>query len=139
MYLICLENPAVDGNTEFLLTSATRDADPPVFTLSFNVTTGSPSNVICTVGNSTFDIEGTDLRREVISAIDPIRVSVTVTLRTREPGSYKCQVIGAPGLAHADTIPLIITGMINLNTDSNSIITLSFSHWHSNKPDSNEN
>ena len=122
MHLICLENLAVDGNTEFLLTSTTRDADPPVFTLSFNVTTGSPLAVICTVGNSTFNIEGTDLRREVINATDPIQVSVTATLRTREPGSYLCQVGGAPELTRAYTIPLIITGMINLIIDSNSII-----------------
>ena len=118
MYLICLEIPAVDGNTEFLLTSTTRDADPPVFTLSFIVTTGSPSIVSCTVGNSMFDIEGADLRREVINAIDPIQVSVTATLRTREPGSYQCQVRGAPGLSLAENIPLNITGMINLLIDN---------------------
>ena len=123
MYLICLESPAVDGSTTFSLTSTTRDADPPVFTLTFNVTTGSPLSVICTVGNSTFDINGTDLRREVINAIDPIQVSVTATHRTREPGSYQCQVSGAPELTHAYTVPLIITGKINLITaDSNSII-----------------
>ena len=126
MYLICLENPAVDGNTEFFLTSTTKDADLPVFTLSFNVTTGSPLSVSCTVGNNTFDINGTNLRREVINAIDSIQVSVTATLRTREPGSYQCQIsTGVTGLARADTIPLIITGMINLITDSNSIIVFS--------------
>ena len=126
MYLICVESPAIDENIQFFLISTTRDADPPVFTLSFNVTTRPPLSVICFVSNSTFDINGTDLRREVINAIDPIRVSVTVTLRTREPGSYQCEVsTGAPELTRADTIPLIITGMNNLITDSNNIIIFS--------------
>ena len=122
MYPICVESPAIDENTQFFLISTTRDADPPVFTLSFNVTTRPPLTVSCTVGNSTFDIEGTDLRREVINAIDPIQVSVTATLRTRESGSCQCEVsTRVPELFHADTVPLNITGINDLLTDSNSI------------------
>ena len=78
-------------NLEFSLLS-TRDANPPVFTLYFNVTNTPPTTVTCSVNDNTFNITENDLNRVPDISTDSIRVGVTVTIRRREAGEYSCTV-----------------------------------------------
>ena len=78
-------------NLEFSLLS-TRDANPPVFTLYFNVTDTPPTTVTCSVNDNTFNITENDLNRVPDISTAPIRVAVTVTIRRREAGEYSCTV-----------------------------------------------
>ena len=71
---------------------STRNANPPVFTLYFNVTNTPPTTVTCSVNNNTFNITEEDLNRVPDISTDPIRVTVTVTIRRREAGEYTCTV-----------------------------------------------
>ena len=106
-----LENPAIERNTDFSLNSTTRDADPPVFTLSFNVTKRPPTNVSCTVSGNQFNIDDEDLKRIVIDALDPLRVLVIVTVRMRKSGIYQCTVTtGVAVLADAMSMSVTLTG-----------------------------
>ena len=106
-----LENPAIGKSTDFSLISTTRDADPPVFTLSFNVTKRPPTNVSCTVNGSQFNIDDEDLKRNVIDAIDPLQVLVIVTVRMRKPGIYQCTVTtGVAGLTDVMSMSVTVTG-----------------------------
>ena len=103
-----------------LLSTKPRDADPPAFTLSFNVTVAPPTNVTCQVDGTPVDVA--DLSREVISAqyLPPNtaspKTSVTVTLRTRQAGNYQCtvSVFRASGnnLVSDATSPISISGRI---------------------------
>ena len=106
-----LENPAIGNSTDFSLISTTRDTDPPVFTLSFNVTKRPPTSVSCTVNNSQFNIDHEDLKRNVINAIDHLQVLVIVTVRMRKPGIYQCTVTtGVAGLTDATSMSVTVTG-----------------------------
>ena len=107
-----LESPAIGKSTDFSLISTTRDADPPVFTLSFNVTKRPPTNVSCTVNGSQFNIDDDeDLKRNVIDAIDPLQVLVIVTVRMRKPGIYQCTVTtGVAVLNDATSMSVSVTG-----------------------------
>ena len=78
-------------NLEFSLLS-TRDANPPVFRLYFNVTDTPPTTVTCSVNDNTFNITENDLNRVPDISTAPIRVGVTVTIRRREVGEYSCTV-----------------------------------------------
>ena len=82
------------GNMSLSLISTPRYVDPPVFNLIFTVTDGPPTNVTCTGPNS-FSIDETsdDLSREVVSV--GMATLVTVTVRMREEGDYKCTVFNA--------------------------------------------
>ena len=83
----------VGDETAFTLVSTARDTDPPVFTLSFNVTDIPPSIVTCTVNATTIDIPDEDIDRHVIEVVYPnARVLVTVTIRSRQSGSYQCTI-----------------------------------------------
>ena len=81
----------VDHNKdlEFSLLS-TRDANPPVFTIYFEVTNTPPTTVTCSVNDNLFNITEDDLYRVPEIFTDPIRVAVTVTIRRREAGEYTC-------------------------------------------------
>ena len=106
-----LENPATGESTDFSLISTTRDADPPVFTLSFNVTERPPTNVSCTVNDSQFNIDDEDLKRNVINAKDPLQVLVIVTVRIRKSGIYQCTVTtGVAVLNDTTSISVTVTG-----------------------------
>ncbi len=95
---------------EFSLVSSSSDTDQPVFTLSFNVTNVPPTTVQCYVNNTIIDIEYVD--RLVIMAEDPVRVLVTVTINSRQSGTYHCNVdADSAGGARTDTDPLDITGL----------------------------
>ena len=82
----------------FIPSTKPRDANPPEFTLSFNVIIAPPTYVTCQVDNTPVDV--VDLSREVTAglyipsgagATSPM-TSVNVTLRTREAGDYQCTV-----------------------------------------------
>ena len=104
------------GDMSLSLISTPRYVDPPVFNLSFTVTDGPPTNVTCTGPNS-FSIDETsdDLSREVVSV--GMATLVTVTVRMREEGDYKCTVFNAR----------VEDGTINgvLATNSSSSISVS--------------
>ena len=68
-------------------------ADPPVFSLSFNVTNASPTSVSCSVNDNHFNISENDIIRTIESSEDPINVQVSVLIRMRVPGVYQCTVI----------------------------------------------
>ena len=82
------------GDMSLSLISTPRYVDPPVFNLIFTVTDGPPTDVTCRGPNS-FSIDETsdDLSREVVSV--GMATLVTVTVRMREEGDYKCTVFNA--------------------------------------------
>ena len=69
-----------------------RDANPPVFTFYFEVTSTPPTTVTCSINNNTFNITEKDLNHVPEITADPIRVGVTVTIRRREAGEYSCTI-----------------------------------------------
>ena len=73
---------------------STRDANPPVFTLTFNVSNGPPTDVNCTVGSNPFTIASGDLSRVVVNGTSSV-TQVTVTVRMRQAGTYQCTVSNA--------------------------------------------
>lgn len=70
---------------------STRDANPPVFTLSFNVSDGPPTNVTCTDGTNPLTINSNDLSRVIVNGPESV-TQVTVTVRMRQAGIYQCTV-----------------------------------------------
>ena len=62
---------------------STRVANPPVFTLTFNVTDGPPTNVTCTDGSNLFTIASVDLSCEVVNGPKSV-TQVTVTVKMRQ-------------------------------------------------------
>ena len=94
MYILYfLDGPLVNRNKdlEFTLLS-TRDTNPPVFALYFEVINTPPTTVTCSVNDNTFNITEKDLNREPKMSTDPIRVTVIATIRKREAGKYTCTV-----------------------------------------------
>ena len=95
----CIEPPTIPNNElEFQLLSSV-DTDPKVFSLSFNVTNRSPTNVTCSINGNQFNIPENDLIRTVIrredNTTDPslsILVQVSVIVRMRVSGLYQCFV-----------------------------------------------
>ena len=79
-----------DGFSFQLLSSV--GADPPVFSLSFNVTNRPPTNVTCDIDGNQFIISDDDLSCIVIKSEDPITVQVSVIVRVRVAGVYQCFV-----------------------------------------------
>ena len=73
---------------------STRDANPPVFTLTFNVSDGPPTNVTCTDGSNPFTIANGDLSRVIVNRTGSV-TQVTVTVRMRQAGTYQCTVSNA--------------------------------------------
>ena len=102
---------SITGQPTFTLVS-TRDADPPVFTLTFVVANRPPTNVTCNVDDVMFNIPNEDLSREVQSSEDPIHVQVIVTVRMRQEGSYQCTVSNdAPNGNTATSQAVTVTGV----------------------------
>ena len=114
-------NPVV---TELLYISSTkpRDTDPPELILSFNVMVVPPTYVTCQVESTPVDVAV--LSREVTAGlyIPPSTASpvtnVTVTLRTRQAGNYKCTVsvyrASGNNLTDNTTSPINISGRITM-------------------------
>ena len=73
---------------------STRDANPPVFTLTFNVSNGPPTDVNCTDGSNPFTIASGDLSRVVVNGPRFV-TQVTMTVRMRQAGTYQCTVSNA--------------------------------------------
>ena len=73
---------------------STRDTNPPVFTLTFNVSDGPPTDVNCTDGSNPFTIASGDLSRVVVNGTGSV-TQVTVTVRMRQAGTYQCTVSNA--------------------------------------------
>ena len=73
---------------------STRNANPPVFTLTFNVSNGPPTDVNCTYGSNPFTIASGDLSRVVVNGPGSV-TQVTVTVRMRQAGTYRCTVSNA--------------------------------------------
>ena len=96
------------------LISTPRYVDPPVFTLSFTVTNGPPTDVTCT-GPNAFSITQTsdDLSREVVN--NGIATLVTVTVRMREGGTYQCSVSNARVVEGTINGATAIAGSSSLN------------------------
>ena len=86
-----LAGPMVDPSMQFSLVSP-READPPVFILSFNSTQGPPTEVNCTVDGDPVDIPAEDLSQVVHGFTIPSLVEVAVTFRQRRGGEYNCTV-----------------------------------------------
>ena len=103
---------SIERETNFTLLSKSRDADPPVFTLTFDVNRRPPTNVTCTVDNIMFNIPNEDLSREVLVSEDPISVQVIVTIGMRQGGTYQCTVSNdAPFGNTATTQVITVTGI----------------------------
>ena len=73
---------------------STKDANPPVFTLSFNVSDGPPTDVTCTDGTNSLTIDSSDLSRVIVNGPQSI-TQVTVTVRMRLAGIYQCTISNA--------------------------------------------
>ena len=73
---------------------STRDANPPVFTLTFNVSDGPPTDVNCTDRSNPFTIASGDMSRVVVNGPGSV-TQVTVTVRMRQAGTYQCTVSNA--------------------------------------------
>jgi hypothetical protein len=84
------DGPDADPSMMFSLIS-TRDANPPVFTLSFNVSDGPPTDVTCTDGTNPLTITSSDLSRVIVNGPGSV-TQVTVTVRMRQAGTYQCTV-----------------------------------------------
>ena len=92
IYLI-IDGPDTDFSMKLSLIS-TRDANPPVFTLSFNVSDGPPTNVTCIDGTNPLTIDSSDLSRVIVNGPQSV-TQVTVTVRMRQAGIYQCTVSNA--------------------------------------------
>ena len=103
---------SIERETNFTLVSTSRDADPPVFTLTFVVNRRPPTNVTCTVDNIMFNIPNEDLSREVLVSEDPISVQLIVTIGMRQGGTYQCTVSNdAPNGNTTTTQVITVTGI----------------------------
>ena len=84
--------PVVNSPVQFSLTSP-RDADPPQFTLSFNVSNAPATTVNCSVNDE--PIENMSVSRDILNSEPPTLTEVTVTIRQRSTGVYNCTVSNA--------------------------------------------
>ena len=111
---------SITTQTIFNLVSTSRDADPPLFTLTFVVDRRPPTDVTCTVqirdaGNPVvMNISYDDLSREVLVSEDPISVQVTITIGMRQGGTYQCTVFNDAPFGNTTTNQAInLTGNIS--------------------------
>ena len=103
---------AIERQPSFTLVSTSRDADPPVFTLTFVVNRRPPTIVTCTVDNIMFNIPNGNLSHEVLVSEDPISIQVIVTIGLRQGGTYQCTVSNdAPNGNTATTQVITVTGI----------------------------
>ena len=70
---------------------STKEANPPVFTLTFNVSDGPPTDVTCTDGKNLLTIASDDLSRVVVNGPGFV-TQVTVTVMMRQAATYQCSV-----------------------------------------------
>ena len=79
-FYLFLAGPVVNSPVQFSLTSP-RDADPPQFTLSFNVSNSPATTVNCSVNDE--PIENMSVSRDILDSEPPTLTEVTVTIRQR--------------------------------------------------------
>ena len=78
---------------------STRDIDPPIFTLNFEATNSPPTNVICFINDTPLNVNNYNISRKVLDG-SRSRTEVTVTVKTRLSGIYKCSVSNIKGNAN---------------------------------------
>ncbi|XP_019857587.1 PREDICTED: uncharacterized protein LOC109585878 [Amphimedon queenslandica] len=85
--------PMIDGSGSSFQLLSSVDADPPVFSLSFNVNNRPPTIVTCSVDNGTqFNVSDNDLIRTVTPVNNDVQVQVLAMFRMRVSGLYTCSV-----------------------------------------------
>ena len=102
------------GSCPFFQLLLSVDADPPVFSLSFNVTNRSPTIVTCFVNNQNqFNVSDNDLiHTDYTEAMsNSLLVQVSVIFRIRLSGLYTCFVT----TDRITTTPLISTSIVMRN------------------------
>ena len=84
----------IDGSSPSFQLLSSVDADPPVFSLSFNVMNRSPTIVTCSVDNGNqFNVSDNDLIRTIITNTNTeLEVQVLAIFEMRVSGLYKCSV-----------------------------------------------
>ena len=95
---------------------STRDSNPPVFTLGFNVSDGPPTDVTCTDGTNLLTIDSSDLSRVILNGSQSV-TQVTMTVRMRQAGIYQCTV------SNARVTDGIINGITAMNSSSSLSVT----------------
>ena len=143
MILHLLQHTAIPNlvlsEVSFILSSKGRDTDLPELILAFNVSVAPPTYVTCQVDSTPIDVA--ILSREVTAAeylppsiASPV-TSVSVTLRSRKAGNYKCtaSVFRSNGfnLSNATTSPISISGRMTL-AQSLSVEVIEFLYSASN-------
>ena len=92
LFSLCTAGPVVNSSVQFSLISS-RDADPPQFTLSFNVSNAPATTVNCSVND--VPIENMSVSRDILDGEPPTLTEVTVTIRQRSAGVCNCTVSNA--------------------------------------------
>ncbi|XP_019850324.1 PREDICTED: uncharacterized protein LOC105312200 [Amphimedon queenslandica] len=119
------ELPVIDSSSPSFQLLSSVDADPPVFSLSFNVTNRSPTIVTCSVDNGNqFNVSDNDLIHTAATVNNDVQVQVLVTFRMRMSGLFKCSA----STDRITTTPLVSTTMAMRNisvTGSPSNLTYS--------------
>ena len=81
----------MDGNVQFSMVSAI-DVVPAVFSLSFNVSDGPPSNINCSINDVMIAVPEQLIIRELLESDLPILTRVTLIFKAGEEGQYNCTV-----------------------------------------------
>ena len=69
-----------------------NDVIPAVFSFSFNVSDGPPSNISCSVNDVMIAVPEELIVREVLEPVLSNLTRVTVIFQTGEAGQYKCVI-----------------------------------------------
>ena len=89
--LVPVDGPDVDGNIQFSMVSA-NDVVPAVFSLSFNVSDGPPSNINCSINDVMIAVPEELIVRKELEPVLCNLTLVTVIFQTGEEGQCKCMV-----------------------------------------------
>ena len=84
----------MDGNVHFSMVSA-NDVIPAVFSFTFNVSDGPPTNINCSINDVMIAVPEELIVREVLEPVLSILTRVTVIFQTGEGGQYKCAVFNS--------------------------------------------
>ena len=88
-----LAGPVVNSSSVQFSLISSRDADPPQFTISFNVSNAPATTVNCSINDE--HIENMSVSRDILDGEPPTLTEVTVTIRQRSAGVYNCTVSNA--------------------------------------------
>lgn len=107
--------PSLSGSVALSLLS-TREADPPVFSVSFNVSNSLPTYTECDIDGVAVDNDSeANITREVIQALPPVLTTVTLFMKQRTQGAYTCIVsaAGIGGILSQSNMTTYITGCLD--------------------------